>query len=541
MTVKFKVKKELLIIFAILAFGTGFLILTNSASAVGEITYCCEKTTTGAWCQNSPPAECAANFRKAPTSCEATSYCRLGTCVDSQEGICLENTPQKVCQDNSGVWVEGKPEDIPQCQLGCCFIGDNAAFVTQTRCKRLSSLYGLETNFRADIENEADCIASAFPAVKGACVLDDGFQRNCRLLTRAECQKLEASSSENASVEFHEGFLCSAESLGTTCGPTQKTSCVEDKDGVYFLDSCGNLANIYDASKINNKEYWTTIKEKAESCSPDSGNAGSATCGNCDYFLGSICKAYERGNSQTPTRPRFGDFICADLSCEYQGEKYEHGEAWCADSPGTDKSLPGSEHFRAVCYNAEVTIEPCDAFRQTICIEDDIDGFSVAQCVANEWHECVAQDNKKDCENTDKRDCIWLEGESVLRDDESKLLIVNEEGVLVQRKKDEGGEYKGAACVPKYSPGFDFWNPEGEAEQICMIASENCVVKFTKGLLSFKWSCSENCECTKKTWETERKNLCTALGDCGAKKNYIGIEGFNNGSAVKITKDIDVG
>ncbi|MEK6840953.1 MAG: hypothetical protein AABX79_03290 [Nanoarchaeota archaeon] len=529
-----KVKRNWsLIIFVLLTLTIFFLIFANQkVSAVGEITYCCEKTTTGAWCQNSPPAECAQGFRKAPTSCESTSYCKLGTCVDSQEGTCLENTPQKVCQDNSGVWVDGKPEDIPQCQLGCCFIGDNAAFVTQTRCKRLASVYGTETNFRTDINSEAACIASAFPSVKGACVLDDGFQRNCRLLTRDDCQKLEAGST-NTSIEFHEGLLCSAESLGTMCGPTQKTACVQDKDEVHFLDSCGNLGNIYDFSKINDKEYWSTIKEKTESCSPDSSNANSATCGNCNYLLGSTCKAYERGNPQTPTRPSVGDFICADLSCKYQGKTYEHGETWCGSNAKSvdNKNSPGSSDFRLVCYNGEVSVEQCAAFRGEVCLQDDIDGFKVAQCVVNKWQDCAVQENKKDCENSDQRDCLWLEGESLLRDDKGKLFVVNKDGELVQ-----GKGYKGAACVPKNPPGFDFWNAQGEAEQLCMIANENCIVKFQKGLLS-GWDCKENCECLGKDWEKERNNVCLALGDCGAAENYIGIKGFNNESAIKITKD----
>jgi hypothetical protein len=34
-----------------------------------------------------------------------------------------------------------------------------------------------------------------------------------------------------------------------TCGKTTNTVCVEGKDEVYFVDSCGNVANIYDASK----------------------------------------------------------------------------------------------------------------------------------------------------------------------------------------------------------------------------------------------------------------------------------------------------
>src|SRR3990167_5306844 len=91
--------KYFLIAGFVLAFGIFLFIFTNSASvsAVGEAVSCCEKAVNGAFCQNSPPAECDSNFRIAPTSCESTSYCKQGTCFDSQEGTCLEGTPQLVC------------------------------------------------------------------------------------------------------------------------------------------------------------------------------------------------------------------------------------------------------------------------------------------------------------------------------------------------------------------------------------------------------------------------------------------------------------
>lgn len=525
----------------------------NQVSAVGEPYFCAERTISGAWCQNVPQDQIDTRYRQAQTSCDSTSFCRLGTCVNSQEGTCLENTPQRVCQDNSGVWVEGEPDEIPQCQLGCCLLGDQAAFVTQTRCKSLAGAYGVETNFRTDIQTEAACIASANPDIKGACVLDDSFSRNCRLLTRQECQQLETSSSTETKIEFHEGLLCSAESLATNCGPSEKTTCVEDKDEVYFLDTCGNLANIYDASKINNKEYWTTIKTKAESCNPSSSNANSASCGNCDYLSGSTCKAYERGNRATPTNPSYGDFVCADLSCKYNGKNYKHGETWCADSPGINKTLPGSEYARLVCYNGEVTTEPCSSFREEICVQDSIEtdegDFRTAACRINQWQDCIFQDNKADCENADDRDCKWLVGESILRDNETgNPLVVNSQGELVQ-----GGGSNGAACVPKYAPGFDFWNPEGEAEELCLVANQECVVKFKKGLTTgFRWECDGNCECVGlrkgnrpgggiarvSAWVNERTNMCYALGDCGNKTNYIGTRGYQSTSAVEIARDI---
>ena len=147
-------KKILLGVFVFL-----FIVSVITFAHAEDTSYCCEKTVSGAWCQNAPQSQCAdAPFKKAPTSCESTSYCKLGTCVDVGEGICQENTPQKVCENTDGIWYDKPSEELSQCQLGCCLLGDQAAFVTQTRCKTLSSLSGLETNFRNDLTNEFMCI-----------------------------------------------------------------------------------------------------------------------------------------------------------------------------------------------------------------------------------------------------------------------------------------------------------------------------------------------------------------------------------------------
>jgi hypothetical protein len=481
-----------------------------SLSAVGEINYCCEKTVSGAWCQNAPQQQCAPNFRKVPTSCEATSFCKPGCCYDSHEGTCMENTPEIVCNNNGGIYSSQSAEcDIPQCTLGCCLLGDQAAFVTQTRCKRLSAVYSLETNFRSDIANEMDCVASATSDEKGACVFEKDYETTCKILTQKECNDLKKNQ-EN--VSFHAGYLCSAETLGTNCGPTQKTTCVEGKDEIYFLDSCGNLANIYDSAKYKDKEYWTKMYGKEESCNYESknGNAGSSTCGNCDYYLGSTCKQYDRTKDQKS--PSYGNNICRDLSCQYDGKTYQHGETWCVTNTNKADS-PGSEYFRLVCYNGEVTIEPCAAFRAETCIQSDINGFKAAACKVNQWQDCISQDNQKDCENTDKRDCQW---------------IVNGEDNFV--------------CAPKYAPGFNFWADAKQTEEICSIASTECTAKFEKGLLASTWKCVENCNCcvngkasdgkeyegcTGDNYEKQKNNFCSSLGDCGKKTNYIGAQGYN--------------
>jgi len=529
------------------------LISIRFISSQGETSYCCEKTTYGAWCQNEPVEKCDTGFRKAPTSCEATAYCKKGTCYNSIDGVCLPNVPEKVCQDSDGIWKDTKPEDIPQCQLGCCLIGEQAAFVTQTKCKSLAGLYGLEISYRTDIQNEVECIMSASPDVKGACVIDNGLERTCKFLAKKECQALQTNNEgaggffgfgnneSETEIEFHEGYLCTSETLTTNCAPTEKTTCVEGKDEVYFVDSCGNLANIYDAVKINDPAYWDKIVGYDKTCTLSYNQNGQPTnsrvCGNCDYYSGSTCKSAGRSDN-----PEYGNNICKYLGCEYDtdgngkidnDEKYNHGETWCADSKGTSQivvnsledhtplsktyektseNIPGSRYFRMVCYNNEVSIEPCADFRQEICMQSEVNGFSTAACKVNMWQDCVAQDNEDDCTNIDKRDCKWIK----------KVTNVKILGISGQIESEISEK-----CVPNYAPGFDFWQ-EGDAQGICALANAQCQVKYEKKL-GGSWECVDNCECLKGgvDWEGNKIEFCQSLGDCGFKTNYLGDDGYN--------------
>lgn len=521
-----KMKKNILF----LIFG---ILLIGSVAAVGEISFCCEKTTGGAWCQNAPESECNTDYRKVPTSCEATFFCQQGCCFDSQEGRCWPNTAQVTCEERGGIYSASASCDVPQCDYGCCVLGDQAAYVTQTRCKYLSALQNLETNFRTDITNEVQCILSVSSEDMGACVIEKNYQRDCEMLTQRECQKLKESSSDS-NIEFHSGYLCSAEELGTNCGMSKQTTCVEDKDEVYFIDTCGNIANIYDYDMINNKEYWTYLKSKQASCDYSESiggdsNAGDSNCGNCDYFMGSTCKKYDRGKDDV--KPSTGDFICRDLGCKDSDFKAQynrdpqHGETWCVTN-SEKLDLPGSEYFRFLCYNGEVTVEPCAAFRQEICISSEIVDtannakFLSAGCRVNRWETCFAQDNPKDCLNYDQRDCKWIKNGNT-----------NSSG---------GEDY---SCVPTNPPGFQFWGQEEETiETTCGFGSYECTAKFEKRWFDSvtgkgEWKCVENCWCCynddqhtgcENDWDEDRMNYCEALGDCGAKPNYIGKAGYNS-------------
>jgi len=511
-------KKNNLIKLAIFLLIGIFLISLISS----QVSYCCEKTTYGAWCQNEEESKCSSSFQKAPTSCEATSFCRQGCCFNSQEGNCIENTPQKICMEKKGLWNANSNCEIPQCDLGCCLIGNQAAFVTQTRCKRLSNLYGLSINFKTEIGSETECILSATSDIEGACVFAQETEITCKRTTQKECNEMEAKGEsggffsffENtevveSSVEFYEGKLCTNAELETNCAPSQKTTCIEGEDAVYFLDTCGNKANVYDAGKYNDQNYWAEIKDVAESCGYGESNANSRTCGNCDYFYGTTCKKFERGVDAGS--PNIGDYICRDLGCTYEGVRYEHGESFCAVVAGGDlvigedatfneenlaeKNQPGSRYFRLLCYNSEIIVEPCADFRTEVCIQDEINGYRAAACRVNRWQDCTSQTDEEDCENEDKRDCIWFDVEDV----------------------------KG--CAPKYSPGFDFWENNTENEGLCKTADVECTMEYTKPI-GGSWNCEENCECDDDSWKTKMNNVCGYIGDCGSKNNYLGYQGF---------------
>ena len=532
-------------------------------SAISAI--CCERTeiksddgTGGAWCVDATAeVECETGdcgedkdgnkltCRKVPTSCEATSYCSLGCCYDSQDGTCMENTPENVCSSGGGVWDSSSDCSIPQCELGCCLIGDQAAFVTQTRCKSLSADYGLETNFRTDISSEIECIASAMPDVKGACVYEEDYAKTCQFLTKKECSEL---SVEDA-TEFHRNYLCSAPDLATNCGPRGGTTCVEGKDEVYFVDTCGNLANVYDFGKWNKPVYWTYVAGTngvEVGCRESDGTLNPKTCGDCDYYLGSTCKAYKSGETAKPDK---GDYVCKDLSCEYDGEQYSHGETWCATIVGDSEkkseiivsedwnpsiyNKPGSRYFRLVCYNGDVTVEPCADFRQEVCLQSDVGGFSAAACRVNMWQDCVSQDNEQDCVNIDRRDCKWEEDFCILKDEDGKCLA-----------KDKNGNEVKSSCAPNYAPGFDFWNTEGDAESACSLASTMCVVTYKRGYegvfekedwkVKGEKTCLDDDKNVIPSWEANMNEMCMNLGDCGSSINYLEVQGYHEGSAVSI-------
>lgn len=540
-----------------------FIVLSANVSA--EASVCCEKTIYGAYCQNVPAAQCLNSSQQVPTSCEATSFCKMGCCYDSDEGLCLENTPKEVCEVKGGSWSDDKKCNTPQCKLGCCVLGTQAAYVGLVRCKRLSAFYGLTTDFRTSITNEDACIALAQATDEGACVYEKDYDLTCKFTTRQGCQELSKGGLTNVSIKFYKDYLCSNPDLNVPCGMSEKTTCIKGKDEVYFVDTCGNPANIYDATKTKDVEYWKKIIPKSQSCGAGKANDNSKTCGNCDYFQGSMCREAKLGDAN----PTYGDNICRNLDCKKTslGKTMKHGESWCAydSKTGNGTDVVGSQHFRHICLFGEELVEPCADYRQEVCIQDKItttqDGgtyaFSQAGCIVNRWQDCLQQEEEDDCLNTDKRDCFWLPditlpatsqedaqptsvqpsnfnpvlgspitGNSILGlggDDSSASAIT-----ATKMRKEKG------ACLPNNPPGLKFWESDGEATAVCGQVSQTIAVTYEKkGIMGGSYECSENCHALTEDYAKELNGVCATLGDCGIKVNLVG-EGKDGGFNWKI-------
>ena len=504
-----RIKKGITLLFFVVVM-TLFIGTINvvAETVSSEVSFCCEKTNAGAWCLNEPESECDPSYNSAPTSCETTSYCRLGTCYESEEGICMENTAQRVCNDNGGTWDVREIEEVPQCQLGCCIISDQAAFVPLVRCKKLSTMFGVEINYRTDITNEVSCIAEAQAQDVGACVYEKDFERICEFTTRGECgagNKVETISETNVSLSnqktFYEDFLCSAEELNTACAKQVSTTCY--RGDVFWVDSCGNRENIYSDDKTRS---WSAgrVTEPDEICNPNDG--ADINCGNCDYLLGSRCSTFDGFVGG----PKYGNNYCQKTECvDKNGNERINGESWCVDdgNTGDGGDKVGSRYFREICVDGDVRVEPCADYRNEICLEGSIEtstgrSFGTAACRVNRWQDCVAQGDNGDCLNIDKRDCTWMPTVTGMR---------------------EGG-----VCVPNFPPGFEFWESTN-AQQVCGQANAKCSVVYEKGLLgdtSLKGlpgqakKIVKGKECLEESWALSVNRICTGLGDCGGYVNY---------------------
>ncbi len=516
-------KKKYLLLLAVLG---AVLIATSFASAV-----CCEKLkSNGLWCQpaaNKEQCDSGYSFTNTKT-CDEVPECH-GTCVNENTGECSENTRKAQCELSGGKWHEEPLDEIDQCKEGCCIMGEDAYFINPTECGYLFRKYDVQGLFDSSVTSRESCAEMRSNIKTGACVISTLSEKACTIETELDCsvnkiqelaEKLKNPSlNQDIKIKFYDGYLCTASINGvkiSDCATSENTECKNSK--VYYKDTCGNFANIYDKDKYGDNaesvEYWTYIKSpyKPEDkvCPIVNILQGSSSCGNCDPTENTVCQSYKDAGLPQPAKNK-GGYVCGDLSCKVDmngdGTKEttkKHGESWCSvetatKNPGTfvitqdlesgeiakaDRTalknaskynIPGSRYYKSICAFGEVLVEECKDYRNSVCTEGkNENGYSQATCVFNNWRTCPELETKTACEDATSF-CKWISG---YRWDE---LIVSES----ERKEKQG------SCVPLVAPGFDFWKATTKGNAICSGANVQESALFETNILTSRTKFSE--------------------------------------------------
>jgi len=521
----------------------------------------CTVNNDGSVCQIYSRSECEENCDGScvevtdGSSENMPEECTMGLCYDEDFGTCEPNSPKERCESTGGISLPPDSNDA-RCRKGCCFLGDQGRFITNQQCRLQAESWGLEfggdsSYFDETIIDELECFvqANANMDAKGACTMLRGDGLNdCAIVNLNECFGIGGT--------FNEGLLCSHPSLNTTCTKMNKTACDDELNGIYWYDSCGNRENLFDGRKSDDGWNDGEILARSESCSVlNSGDtvANQDDCGNCNYLEGSKC-GEEISGQELDDEPD-GEIVCKDMGCEYEGQRRENGESWCAyqsqfgvqglDIPGLSlvsgiweggnlgnllggqRSLdtPGSRHFNMVCIDGEVTSVACQDYRNQICVESQVekDGggtFSHAFCRTNRWQECINY-------NPNPED---LQGMGVVGAIAAMSQCEDDQDCFVKYVNvDE--DFQFPFCAPKYPPGFDLEENADGAETVCGYATQKCTTVYVKKM-DLKYECEINCECETWKFAKEMNDLCVSLGDCGGSVNYIGDHG-SGGYVVK--------
>lgn len=484
----------LIILFSSIVFSC--LILSNISIASAQdqnltTPGCCGKTGSGGICFNTIESDCNESFQPN-VKCEDTADCKLGCCINTNNGECNPRTPKKLCEEN-GRWIDKENCEAPECLRGCCVIGTQTKFITEKTCKVLSDFLGLQKDFRRQIVTEIECLAISYATEEGACVFEQLDEKECRFLTQQECKKI-----PNAVFEI--GKLCS-DALPGKCLKQDEKKCVDGKDPVYWFDSCGN------------KE---SIAEK------------------CDRFTGTTCGLDKNGEA-----------YCKDLDCHNIPEKINggktergNGESWCVYEGDIYHGVPGSSHYRVYCIDGGTKIESCFDARAKICIEkkDETQG-SYARCISNPAPACLEVSGKRASQKITDAE---LEAQC------------KEIPYCEVRSFNFGSPFQFKMCLPQYSQGFADLNNLENSKAVCQIGSfvkKRYEVQKWETAIKIEWKCIGGCDPGVGTWGGSnwhgdykkffinvQDNLCSRVSDCGADVNLQG-RLSTNGISLKIDVD----
>ncbi len=434
-----KIKAIFQIVLIVLTSFTVYLISAEPVKAIG----CCEKIGDQ-YCQ--PPTlttSCTGDtWNPNVLSCSDTTFCKLGTCFI--DGVCSSNVPKAQCESQDGQWFDKPMNSVQECSQGCCVKGSQCLLTTQSQCSEFGS-----DDFRSNIVDTNSCTYECIREDKGCCVTE----QSCTFSTRDQCNNLNGN--------FNSGQYCSKLNECSDCTSHNHLACgITDKVNVYWFDSCNNQEEIADSCNYPQEMCATDIKDQDND-----------------------------GNKE--------EYLCRDLTCKNVWDNplmddmktdRLNGESWCSyeSATGPGKDLPGSQHYYHECVNGEEIAYPCDDYRSEICIYTEVKdpdsdlSMGLATCKENLWQDCSLISNKKNCQNPENGDCVWV----------------------------------GDRCVPLYPPGFS----KNEGKLYCSAGNIVTQVAWEKEV-GKDWKIKENEDALKDKFLKDTNSLCNMYGDCGADYN----------------------
>ena len=436
-----------------------FLFLVSFGYA--ENNGCCLLTSAGDSCVYTTENNCAEDFFNG-VLCENTDSCRTGCCI-SEEG-CFEETADYTCSLNSGEFFDDQIcSAFETCQMTCCKVGTDYSFMNSGECQALIDEYGSDVVGSYSASDEAACEELEDQEQTGCCVTTSG----CSMGTQAECG---SSSYNSEGFGFFENEYCDSVSYFLAekdyiakdycaCEVSSEPVCDSDGLNIVEVDSCGNYGEVVE-----------TCDYPDEICID---NNGVAECspGSCYFELSEKLVSYN---------PLWqNNFRNLESRCLYEGPA------------GNYQDLPGSRHYVIRCLAGEVVLEPCDDYREQVCVDSYVDDFDWAECVGNNV------------------------------DSEEELVTT----------------------VPI---GQKFWEDYTSGEDSsCSQAEIKCETIFGEGVkgaaTDTAYECDANCFCLRREWSKLMNEYCKAQGDCGNDINLAGELDTGNFNMKKSLNQINKG
>jgi len=481
--------------------------LLPSVDAQGD--FCCEKTTTGAYCIDNRMNPSLTRNNCAPgklidgVRCSQASSCQTGCCIGNNQ--CSRQTTEAACTDVNGQFISGDSfctsAQASQCRLGCCILPNSYTMKTLQQCNQESSALNLPTQWNPSL-SELQCanLATTNTFTYGCCVLGSGSSANdFRFTTSQQC----------GNGQFYSNTYCS-DVPNTLCTRKFRTGCIENKNEVYWLDSCGNPENIYGTDSNPN-------------CNPNNANIANTNCGYCSYDKGSICgQASSSFKSSLPSSLRNKvNHMCISLNCPvtydnpavpWDGGQKTNLQSWCEYDGviGDRKDLVGSGYRYNYCYKGKEYVEECNNIdgipRSNVCVQNALTNPTEAYCKPSPSPACLYcnsdnVDNNEECCSLNAG-CDWQSFRSSVRrsgwGDSSEKQIVG-------------------FCAPKYTLNLEKSIPTESAFKI------ECNEIFRNPAIGGRY-CIANCYCNSPSFITTLYNVCNSLGDYGLKYNIVGKE-----------------